>query len=53
MKLYLDQMFRVEFAEILQAEGHDVLRASEIGQAAADDAEILNKIIEIKRILIT
>jgi hypothetical protein len=41
MKLYLDQMFRVEFAEKLRDEGYDVIRASEIGQAIADDAEIL------------
>jgi predicted nuclease of predicted toxin-antitoxin system len=53
MKLYLDQMFREEFAENLRAEEHDVLRASELGQASADDAEILFKVIEIHRVLIT
>jgi predicted nuclease of predicted toxin-antitoxin system len=53
MKLYLDQMFREDLAEYLRAEGHDVLRASDFGQAAADDAEILLKVIEIKRVLVT
>jgi predicted nuclease of predicted toxin-antitoxin system len=53
MNLYLDQMFRVELAQKLWAEGHDVLRAKELDQATADDAEILLKVIEIQRILIT
>ncbi|MGA2060679.1 MAG: DUF5615 family PIN-like protein [Thermoguttaceae bacterium] len=53
MKIFLDQMFRAEFAEKLRAEGHDVLRACELGQASADDAAILLKVIEIQRVLIT
>ena len=32
-KLYLDQMLRLEVAQALKDEGHDVLRASEVGQA--------------------
>lgn len=53
MKLYLDQMFRIEFAEVLRAEGYNVISASEIGQATADDAEILKRVIQLNRILIT
>jgi predicted nuclease of predicted toxin-antitoxin system len=51
--LYLDQMFRVDVAQALTREGHDVLRASEVGQARADDQEILKKAIFEDRILIT
>lgn len=52
-KLYLDQMFRIEVAQALREQGHDVLRASEIGQARADDYQILQKAIIENRILIT
>ncbi|MBI5747556.1 MAG: DUF5615 family PIN-like protein [Nitrospinae bacterium] len=52
-KLYLDQMFRVEVAEILQEEGYDVIRASETGHARANDQQILKKAIDENRILIT
>lgn len=45
LRLYLDQMFRVDVAQALTLEGHDVLRASEVGQARADDQEILEKAI--------
>ncbi len=44
-KLYLDQMFGMEIAQALRDEGHDILRASEIGQARADDRQILQKAI--------
>ncbi|MFH1124010.1 MAG: hypothetical protein V1758_10175 [Pseudomonadota bacterium] len=37
-------MFRYEVAEALRIEGHDVMRASEIGQSRADDQEILQKV---------
>jgi predicted nuclease of predicted toxin-antitoxin system len=53
MNLYVDQMFRTDFAELLRARGHDVLRASEAGQATADDAEILQTVIEAGRVLVT
>ncbi len=53
MKLYLDQMFRVDLAELLRSEGHDVLRTSETGQATADDAEILQFAIDNDRTLVT
>lgn len=33
MKLYLDQMFRVDLAQLLRFKGHDVLRAFEAGQS--------------------
>jgi predicted nuclease of predicted toxin-antitoxin system len=52
-RLYLDQMLRLEVAQALRDEGHDILRASEIGQARADDYEILQKAISENRILIT
>ena len=53
LKLYLDQMFQLDIAEVLVAEGYDVIRASEVGQARADDQEILKKAIDENRILIT
>jgi predicted nuclease of predicted toxin-antitoxin system len=52
-KLYLDQMLRLEVAQALEDEGHDVLRASEVGQARADDYQILQKAIVENRILVT
>ena len=36
MRLYLDQMFRADLAARLRAEGHDVVRAVETGQALLD-----------------
>jgi predicted nuclease of predicted toxin-antitoxin system len=53
LKLYLDQMLRLDVAQALCDEGHDVMRASEVGQARADDYEILQKAISENRILIT
>ena len=53
LKLYLDQMFPVDVAQALREQGYDVLRASETGQARADDYQILEKVISEKRILIT
>jgi predicted nuclease of predicted toxin-antitoxin system len=53
LKLYLDQCLRVEVSQALRAEGHDVVRAFEIGQARADDAQVLNRAIRDGRILIT
>ncbi len=41
LKLYLDQMFGLDVAEALGGEGYDIVRASEIGQARADDEQIL------------
>ena len=52
-KLYLDQMLRLEVAQALKDEGYDVLRASEVGQARADDYQILQKAIDENRILVT
>jgi len=37
LKLYLDQMLRLDVAQVLRGEGHDVIRTSEVGQARADD----------------
>jgi len=53
VRLYLDQMFRSELADILRKEGHDVVRAEDVGQARADDAEIMARIVDEGRSLIT
>jgi predicted nuclease of predicted toxin-antitoxin system len=53
LKLYLDQMLRLDVAQALRGEGHDVMRASEVGQARADDYEILQITIAENRILVT
>ena len=52
-RLYLDQMLRHEVAQALREEGHDVLRVTEVGQARADDHQILQKVISEKRVLVT
>ncbi len=52
-RLYLDQMLRLEVADALADEGHDVLRAAEVGQERADDNQILQTAIDEIRILIT
>ena len=52
-RLYLDQMFNLDIAQALKKEGYDVIRASEIGQARADDKEISGKAISENRILVT
>lgn len=46
-------MLRLDVAQALRGEGHDVIRASEVGQARADDYEILQKAITENRILVT
>ena len=53
LKIYLDQMLQLDVAQVLHGEGHDVIRASEVGQARADDYEILQKAITENRILVT
>jgi predicted nuclease of predicted toxin-antitoxin system len=53
VRLFLDQMFRVEMAEELRALGHDVVRAVEVGLSRADDAEILTQATVQQRVLIT
>ena len=53
MRLYLDQMLRVELASLLRDAGHDVVRASETGQARADDALILERAVQDERTLVT
>ncbi len=53
IKLYLDQMFRLEVTQALRNEGYDVVRASEAGQDRADDQQILEKAISENRVLIT
>jgi len=46
-------MFRLDVAQALRGEGHNVVRASEVGQARADDQQILQKAIAENRILVT
>ena len=53
IKLYLDQMLRLDVAQALRGEGHDVVRASEVGQDRADDQQILQKSIDENRVLVT
>jgi predicted nuclease of predicted toxin-antitoxin system len=50
LRLFLDQMLRQEVAEALRNEGHNVLRTSDVGQARADDHQILQKAISENRI---
>jgi predicted nuclease of predicted toxin-antitoxin system len=52
-KLYLDQMLPLDVAHELRSKGHNVVRASEVGQARADDGQILQKAITENRILVT
>ena len=49
----MDQMLKKDFAEILRREGHDVLRAEEVGQSRADDQEILDLAVREDRVLLT
>ena len=51
--LYMDQMLRMDVAQALRNEGHDVMRASDVGQSRAGDDEILQKAIAENRILVT
>ena len=53
MRLYLDQMLSAEMAVLLRGQGHDVTRASEVGQARANDAEILQRATAEGRVLVT
>jgi predicted nuclease of predicted toxin-antitoxin system len=46
-------MLRVELASLLQDQGYDVVRAAETGQARADDALVLERAAQEKRILVT
>jgi predicted nuclease of predicted toxin-antitoxin system len=43
----------MDVAQALRTEGYDVVRASEVGQARADDHQILQKAITENRILVT
>ena len=52
-RLYMDQCLRLEVAEALRNDGHNVVRASDIGQERADDSEILQRTNSDRRILIT
>jgi len=45
-------MFRLDVARALRSEGYDVVRASELGQARADDEQVLAQAISENRVLI-
>ena len=45
LRFYLDQCLRVEVAEALRQEGHDVVRAAEVGQERADDYRVMQRAI--------
>jgi predicted nuclease of predicted toxin-antitoxin system len=53
LRLYLDQMFRVDVADALHDQGYNVVRVSETGHARADDQQILQKAISENRVLVT
>jgi predicted nuclease of predicted toxin-antitoxin system len=53
MKLFIDQMFTIQFTDLLRRAGHDVVRTGEIGKARADDAEVLEAAIAEGRVLVT
>ena len=46
-------MLPLDVVRELRSKGHDVIRASEVGQARADDGQILQKAITENRILVT
>ncbi len=46
-------MFSLDVAKTLREQGYDVIRTCEIGQARAEDEEILEEAISQDRILIT
>ena len=52
-RLYLDQMLNLAVSQALKEQGYDTVRASEIGQARADDQKILEQAVSQNRILIT
>jgi len=53
MKLFLDQMFRMDLATALRQQGHEVLCAVEAGQETADDIQVLQRAIQDDRVLVT
>lgn len=52
-RLYLDQMLRLDVAKALHKENYDIVRASEIEQARADDQQVLQLAIIEDRIFVT
>jgi len=46
-------MIRCEVADRLREDGHDVLRAMDVGQARSDDSKIMERVIADGRILVT
>lgn len=52
-RLYLDQMMQKYVAEVLSRDGYNVVRASEMGQARADDLAILQKAVSERKALVS
>lgn len=53
MRLLLDQTLDRRVADALRRDGHDVLRASDVGEHRADDAKILDLARKDNRVLVT
>ena len=43
LRLFFDQMFDADAAQAVSDQGHDVLRACDVGSSRANDREILQK----------
>lgn len=53
MRIFIDQMIRQEVAYALRDNGHDVLRALDVGLQRADDAILLDLSCREGRVLLT
>ena len=53
MRLFLDQMFQLDLAVRLRADGHDVVHVAELERSRADDDEVLQLASSDVRVLIT
>ena len=52
-KLFIDQNIRIEVAEALRQDGHQVIHASDVNLARRDDEEILGYAIARKLTIVT
>ena len=53
MRIFIDQMIRQEVAFALRDQGHDVVRAADVGLQRADDAVLLSLACREDRLLLT
>jgi predicted nuclease of predicted toxin-antitoxin system len=53
VRLFLDQMFHLDLAVRLRAEGHDVVHVADLARSRADDEEVLQLASSDDRVLIT